>query len=63
MGFFDGIDKKVTDVGQMAIQKTKETSDIARISSMITHEEIFTTCIIKRVSFFGKWLHSIKRTQ
>ena len=39
MGFFDGIGKKVTDVGQMAIQKTKETSDIARISSLITQEE------------------------
>ena len=39
MGFFDGIGKKVTDVGQMAIQKTKETLDIARISSMITQEE------------------------
>ncbi|MCI6995898.1 MAG: zinc ribbon domain-containing protein [Eubacterium sp.] len=39
MGFFDGIGKKVTDVGQMAIQKTKETSDIARISSLISQEE------------------------
>lgn len=40
MAFLDEIDKKLTMMGQGAIQKTKEMSDSARISGMIRNMEI-----------------------
>ena len=39
MGFFNDFGKKVTDVGQKAVQKTQEMSEIARINSFISQNE------------------------
>lgn len=39
MGFFDEVGKKVADVGQKTMQKTKEISDVARINSTISQAE------------------------
>ena len=39
MGFFEDIGKKVADVGQKTVQKTKEMSDILRLESLVTKEE------------------------
>ena len=39
MGFFDDIGKKVSDVGQKTLQKTKEVSDKVKINSQISDEE------------------------
>ena len=39
MGFFDDFGKRVTDVGQRAVHKTQEMSEVARINSMISQNE------------------------
>lgn len=39
MAFLDEFSKKISDVGQSAIQKTKDMADIAKYNSMITDEE------------------------
>lgn len=39
MGFFDDFGKKVTDVGQKAMQKTQEMSEVARVNSLISQNE------------------------
>lgn len=39
MGFFDDFGRKVTDVGQKAVQKTQEMSEMARINSLISQNE------------------------
>lgn len=39
MAFFDDLGKKLTQVGQSTIEKTKEMADIARINSYISDEE------------------------
>lgn len=39
MGIFDGFGKKISDVGQNAMQGAQKMADIARINSMITEEE------------------------
>lgn len=39
MSFFDEIGRKVSDVGQKTVQKTKDISDTARINSQINTEE------------------------
>lgn len=39
MAFLDDIDKKLTMLGQGAIQKTREVSDTARISASIRNLE------------------------
>ena len=39
MSFFDNLGKKITEVGQTAVQKTKEITDIAKFSTMIAEEE------------------------
>lgn len=39
MGFLDNFSKKVSDIGQKAIQKTGELSEIARINSQISTNE------------------------
>lgn len=39
MGFFDDINKIVSDVGQKTLQKTKEISDVARLSTFVADEE------------------------
>ena len=39
MGFFDDLGKRVSDVGQRAVQKTQEMSEVARFNSMITQNE------------------------
>ena len=39
MAFFDDLGKKLSQAGQTAVQKTKEMTDIARLSGMISDEE------------------------
>lgn len=39
MALFDDLSRKLTEAGQTAVQKTKEISDITRISSAISEEE------------------------
>lgn len=39
MGFFDDISKKVSDVGQKTLQKTREVSDTVKLNSQISDEE------------------------
>lgn len=39
MGLLDDFGKKVTDVGQKTLQKTKEMSGVARINSLISQNE------------------------
>lgn len=39
MGFFDDFGKRVTDVGQKAVQKTQEMSEVARVNSLISQNE------------------------
>lgn len=39
MAFFDEIGKKISQTGQMAVQKTKEIADIAKLNSNISDEE------------------------
>lgn len=39
MGFFDDLGKKVTDVGQKTVKKTKEMSETVKINSLISDEE------------------------
>ena len=39
MAFFDEIGKKLSQTGQMAVQKTKEMADIAKLNSNISDEE------------------------
>ena len=39
MAFLDDIDKKLTNLGQGAIQKTKEVTDSAKLSSSIKNLE------------------------
>lgn len=39
MSFFDEVGKKITDVGQGTIQKTKNMADVAKLNSQITDEE------------------------
>ena len=36
MAFFDEIGKKLSQTGQMAVQKTKEMADIAKLNSNIS---------------------------
>ena len=38
MAFFDDLGKKISQVGQSTIQKTKEMADVAKINSMISEE-------------------------
>ena len=35
MAFFDSLSKKVTQVGQTTIQKTKEFAEVTRVNSLI----------------------------
>ena len=46
MSFFDEVGKKITDVGQGTIQKTKNMADTAKLNSVISDEEskIKNTC-------------------
>ena len=39
MSFFDEVGKKITDVGQGTIQKTKNLADVAKLNSAISEEE------------------------
>lgn len=39
MGFLDDLGKKVADAGQMAMQKTQEMTEVARINSLISQNE------------------------
>ena len=39
MAFFDEIGKKLSHTGQMAVQKTKEMADIAKLNSSLSDEE------------------------
>ena len=39
MSFFNDLGRKVSEVGQSAIKKTKELSDTNRLNSMILDEE------------------------
>lgn len=39
MAFFDNIGKKISQTGQMAVQKTKEMADVAKLNSTISDEE------------------------
>lgn len=39
MAFFDEVGKKLSQAGQSAVQKTKDMTDIARLSACITDEE------------------------
>ena len=39
MALFDNLGKKLTEAGQTAVQKTKEMTDITRISGAISEEE------------------------
>ena len=39
MGFFDDLGKKVNDVGQKTIQKTKEVSETVKINTLLMDEE------------------------
>ena len=39
MAFFDEISKKITDVSQATIQKTKDMTDTMKHTSMISDEE------------------------
>ena len=39
MSFFDEVGKKITDVGQGPIQKTKNMADVAKLNSVISEEE------------------------
>ena len=39
MAFFDDLGKKFSQVGQTAVQKTKEMSDISKINGLISDEE------------------------
>jgi len=39
MAFFDNIGKKISQTGQMAVQKTKEMADVAKLNSNISDEE------------------------
>ena len=39
MAFLDNLGKKISHAGQVAVQKTKELTDIARLKSMISDEE------------------------
>ena len=45
MALFDNISKKISDAGQITIQKTKNIAEVAKINSMISDEE-------KRISSF-----------
>ena len=39
MSFFDEVGKKITDVSQETIQKTKNMADVAKLNSVISEEE------------------------
>lgn len=39
MGIFDQIGKKITDVSQDAVKKTKDLTEIAKLNSQISNEE------------------------
>ena len=39
MAFFDSLSKKVTQVGQTTIQKTKEFAEVTRVNSLIDDED------------------------
>lgn len=39
MGFFDDINKIVSDLGEKTLQKTKEISDVARFNTFVADEE------------------------
>lgn len=39
MAFFDDLGKKISEVGQGAVQKTKDMADTAKINSMMAEEE------------------------
>ena len=39
MSFWDNLGKKVTDAGQITVQKTKEISEVSRISTLISQNE------------------------
>lgn len=39
MAFFDEIGKKITQTGQMAVQKTKNMADIAKLNASLSDEE------------------------
>lgn len=39
MGFFDDLSKKVSDMGQKTLQKTREVSDTVKLNSQISDEE------------------------
>lgn len=39
MGFLDDLGKRVADAGQMAMQKTQEMTEVARINSLISQNE------------------------
>ncbi|MCC8072980.1 MAG: zinc ribbon domain-containing protein [Clostridiales bacterium] len=39
MAFFDEIGKRISQTGQMAVQKTKDMADVAKLNSTILNEE------------------------
>lgn len=39
MALFDGVGRKLSQVGQVAVQKTKDVTDVARINGIIAEEE------------------------
>lgn len=39
MAFFNDLGKKISQTGQMAVQKTKDMADVAKLNSNITEEE------------------------
>ncbi len=39
MAFFDEIGKKLSQTGQMAVQKTKEMADVAKLNAAVSEEE------------------------
>lgn len=39
MAFFDNFGKKISQVGQSTLQKTKEIADIAKLNSLVSDEE------------------------
>lgn len=49
MGFFDDLGRKVTDVGQKTVQKTKDMSDTARINSLISQSERQLTTLYNQI--------------
>lgn len=58
MAFFDDLSKKLSQVGQSAVQKTKEVADIAKYTASIAEEERNITKLYAQIGQAYVQLHA-----